>query len=187
MLRPLALLLLLSAEDADKRLAAGEVLVSDEEVKGSEVPRVTLRAVIEAPPEKVWAIVDDCGNYQKTMPHIAASKQLERDAGYVICTVTASLPFPLPNLTSTTRGAITVEPGVRWSREWTFVGGDYNMHSGGWVLTPYKGDPRRTLVDYHLHVDPKVHVPQTFITTGQRRSLPEMIVRLREQTVGKSP
>jgi ribosome-associated toxin RatA of RatAB toxin-antitoxin module len=181
----LALLFALLADDLDKRLEAGEVVVATEEVKDSNVPRIKLTAVIEAPPEKVWAIVDDCGNYEKTMPHIASSKQLERDAGTVTCRVTTALPFPLSNLTSETQGFITVEPGVRYARTWKFLKGDYNHHSGGWVLTPYKGDPKRTLVEYQLHVDPKMHVPQIFITQGQKGALPDMIKKLREQTVGK--
>jgi ribosome-associated toxin RatA of RatAB toxin-antitoxin module len=187
MLRLCLVLTLLADDDVDKRLAGGEVLVSTEAVAGSEVPKLRLKAVIDAPPEKVWAIVDDCGNYEKTMPHIAASKELarDRDAGTVTCRVTAALPFPLSNLTSETMGIITVEPGVRWSRTWKFLRGDYNTNTGGWVLTPYKGDPKRTYVEYQIHTDPKMHVPQVFITSAQKSSFPDLIKRLREETVGK--
>jgi hypothetical protein len=187
MRRALVILALLADDgaDVDKRLAAGEVIVSTEAVAGSEVPRVSLQAVIDAPPEKVWAIIDDCGNYAKTMPHIAASKQLARDAGWVQCRITASMPFPLSDLTSETLGIIEVEPGVRYARNWKLLSGDYHSNTGGWVLTPYNGDPKRTYARYSLHADPKMHVPQVFITRAQKSSLPAMIENLRKQVVNK--
>jgi ribosome-associated toxin RatA of RatAB toxin-antitoxin module len=187
MLRLIILLGLVADDDVDKRLAAGEVFVSTEAVPGSEVPRVRMKAVIDAPPEKVWAIIDDCGNYEKTMPHISASKELarDRDAGTVVCRTTASLPFPLPNLTGETMGKVVVEPGVRYSRTWTFLRGDYNTNTGGWVLTPFKGDPKRTYAEYQLHTDPKIHIPQTFITSATKKNFPGIIERLREETVAK--
>jgi lysophospholipase L1-like esterase len=55
----------------------------------------------------------------------------------------------------------------------------------GATLTPYKGDPKRTLVQYQLHIDPKVHLPDSLISSGQRKSLPDLFARLREQTVAK--
>jgi hypothetical protein len=187
MLRLIILLSLVADDDVDKRLAAGEVFVSTEAVPGSEVPRIKMKAVIDAPPEQVWAIIDDCGNYEKTMPNIAASKELarDRDAGTVVCRTTASLPFPLPNLTGETMGTISVEPGVRYSRSWRFLRGDYNTNTGGWVLTPFKGDPKRTYAEYQLHTDPKIHIPQTFIISATKSKFPGIIHRLREETVGK--
>ena len=91
----------------------------------------------------------------------------------------------MPNLISETLAKLTVEPGVRWERRWNLIKGDYRKNSGAWVLTPYKGDPNRTLGRYELHIDPKIHVPDAFITSGQKKSLPDLFARLREQTVVK--
>jgi ribosome-associated toxin RatA of RatAB toxin-antitoxin module len=182
----LCLLTLLAADDdTDKRLEAGEVIITSEKVEGSSLPRVTALGVIEAPPEKVWALVEDCENYEKTMVRIADATELERDGGTVVCRVTADLPWPVPNLTSETRAVHTVEPGVKWERRWTMIKGDYRLNNGGWTLTPYKGDPKRTLAQYQLHIDPKIHVPDSFIASGQRKSLPDLFEKLRSQTVTK--
>lgn len=184
----LCVLSLLAAEDdTDKKLEAGEVIISNEKVEGYDLPRVSAIGVIEAPPEKVWAIVEDCENYEKTMVRIADAKLLERDGGTVICRVTADLPWPVPDLTSETRAVHTVEPGVRWERKWTMIKGDYRANTGSWTLTPYKGDPKRTLARYQLHIDPKIHVPDSFITSGQRKSLPDLFEKLRKQTVVPPP
>ena len=177
--------LLAAEDDTDKRLEAGEVIITNEKVDGSSLPRVTATGVIDAAPEKVWALIEDCEQYEKTMVRIADAKLLERDGGTFVCRVTADLPWPVPNLTSETRAVHTVEPGVRWERKWTMIKGDYHANSGSWTLTPFKGDSKRTLARYQLHVDPKIHVPDAFITTGQRKSLPDLFAKLRDQTVAK--
>ena len=181
----LALALTLGADDLNKRLDEGEIIVTTEAVAGSKVPRANIQAVIEAAPEKVWAIIDDCGNYSKTMPRIVASKQMMRDADHVECEVTADLPFPLSDLTGRTRATMTVEPGVKWTRSWTLVSGDYTQNTGSWQITPFKGDPKRTMIVYWLQVEPKISLPQFVITGGQKSALPGVIQRLREQTQGK--
>lgn len=182
------MLFLLAADDdadIDKRLEAGEVIITTEKVEGSDLPRAIAVGVIEAPPAKVWALIEDCSKYAKTMVRIEKAELLERDGGTMVCRVTADLPFPLPNLTGETRAVHTVEPGVRYERRWTLVKGDYRANTGAWVITPWKGDPKRTHARYELHVDPKIHVPDSFITSGQKKSLPDLFAKLREQTVGK--
>jgi ribosome-associated toxin RatA of RatAB toxin-antitoxin module len=181
----LALLLLVGADDSAKHLEAGEVLITSEAVEGSGMPRVKVDAIIEAPPEKVWAVIEDCGTYEKTMPRIKSSKVLERDGGTMVCRVTASAPFPVGDLTAETRAVLTVEPGVRYERRWSLIAGDYTTNTGGWLLTPYQGDPKRTRVHYEIHVEPKVHLPDAILSSGQRRSLGDLFARLRELTVSR--
>lgn len=166
-------------------LDAGEILVTSEAVAGRDMPRARVEAVIEAPPEKVWEIIQSCGNYSKTMPRIAASKELSRDGGVTVCEVTVDMPFPLSNLTSRTEAVMTVQPGVRWERRWKLLSGDYHVNEGAWVLTPWRGDSKRTHARYELLADPKIHVPQAIINSAQTKSLPKTIERLREQTVVK--
>ncbi len=183
----LLLVTLLAAEDdTAKRLEAGEVIITNEKLEGSSVPRVTAVGVIEAPPEKVWAIIEDCANYSKNMVRIGASKLIERDGGTFICEVTADLPWPVPDLTSRTRAVHTIEPGVLWQRKWSMISGDYHKNEGSWTLTPYKGEPGRTKAQYQIHVEPKIHVPDSFIASGQRKSLPDLFEKLRGLTVTKS-
>ncbi|MBL8954482.1 MAG: hypothetical protein JNK82_27130 [Myxococcaceae bacterium] len=182
---PLLILTLLAAEadDTEKRLAAGEVIITSDKVEGSDMPRVTAVGVIDAPPEKVWAIVEDCANYSKNMVRIGESKLISREGNTFTCEVTADLPWPVPDLTSQTRAVHTIEPGVRWQRKWSMIKGDYNRNDGSWVLTPYKGDPNRTLGQYQLHVEPKIHVPDSLVASGQRKSLPDLFNKLRSLTV----
>ena len=187
---PLLLLTLLAADDAadtEKRLAAGEVIITTDKIEGSDMARVTAVAVIDAPPEKVWAIVEDCANYSKNMVRIGESKLISREGNTFVCEVTADLPWPVPDLTSQTRAVHDIEPGVRWQRKWTLLKGDYTRNDGSWTLTHYKGDPNRTLGQYQLHIEPKIHVPDSLIARGQKKSLPDLFEKLRSLTVPAKP
>ncbi|MBK7858709.1 MAG: SRPBCC family protein [Archangiaceae bacterium] len=167
------------------RLEAGEVVITTEPVAGSELPRAIAEGVIDAPPEKVWAMIEDCGTYPKNMPRIKTVTVLERDAGTQVCRTTADAPFPIGDLTSETRAVMTVEPGVRWERKWSFLKGDYTANSGSWVLTPYQGDGKRTDARYQIHVEPKLHVPNALVTSAQKSGLKDLFARLRERAVSR--
>jgi ribosome-associated toxin RatA of RatAB toxin-antitoxin module len=170
----------LAEEDGDRaRLDRGEVILGTEQVAGSAVPFATARAVLNAPPPKVWRIVENCSAYTRNLPRIAASSEEKREDDWVLCRVTIATPFPMKNLTSLTRAVHRLEPG-RWSREWTLVEGDYEVHEGRWILTPFGGDPSRTLVEYRIRVKPTTLVPQPIARMAQTRGLPELFAKLRE-------
>ena len=175
------------AEEGDAaRLAEGDILVTTDPVKDSDVPLVTVRAVVDAPPENLWAIIQDCGNYAKAMPRIQASKELLREGNrehfFAECLVTATMPFPLPNLTSHTRVEHTIEPGKKWLRTFKLVEGDYLVNEGSWTLVPYGADGKRTFVTYRLHAQPKLPLPQGLVSRGQQRALSDIMKKLRELT-----
>ncbi len=175
-----------SDEGDEARLAKGDILVATDAVEGSDVPLVTVRAVIDAPPANVWAIIQDCGNYAKTMPRITASKELSREGTgehfFVDCQVTASMPFPLPSLTSHTRVEHTIEPGKKWLRRFTLIDGDYLVNDGEWTLLPYGADGTRTFFTYRLHARPKLPLPQSLVSRRQEGVLADIVKKLRELT-----
>lgn len=164
----------------EARLDKGEIIVATEAVKGSDIPRIIVKGVVEAPPEKVWKIIEDCQNYDKTMPRIESSKRVSVKGQEVTCRVEIDLPFPLSNLTATTLG-IHTEQTDRFSRKWSLVEGDYKFNSGSWVLTWFKGNPNRTMVVYTVHAEPKNVVPDWVREKAQKSSMPGVIERLREE------
>ncbi|MEN9799752.1 MAG: hypothetical protein RL653_3449 [Pseudomonadota bacterium] len=177
--------LALAEPSHEDRLHAGEIFVTSEKVAGTDMPLSQLEGVVEAPPEAVWAIVSACGNYAKHFQRILASEELTREGNVVTCKVTTDMPFPLSDLTSINRAVHTVEPGKRWKREWKLVEGDYEFNQGSWELTPFRGDPKRTLARYRLHAQPKVGLPQGIIRAAQGGNLPNVMNRLRELTKGR--
>lgn len=170
-----------SAQDM-KAVERGEIDVRTRAVKGSEAPQAIVTAIIDAPPEAVWAYVSDCARYHKTFERIKRSKLLEQKGNEYVCEVEVELPFPFDNLVGVTRAVHTVEPGKQWRRAWTLVRGDYNVNTGSWELKPYGADGKKTLAIYTVHADPKNSVPDWVRNKAQKSSLPDMMKRLRALT-----
>lgn len=161
-------------------LDAGEILVTSEPVKGSDVPRMNVTAVVDAPPAKVYEVVTNCDRFPERLPRILAAEFVSKSASGARCKVTVDVPFPLSNLTAITQDKRKAGPDV-WYRKWTLVEGDYERMDGSFVLQPFRGDENRTLVKYTIHAVPKTAVPDFLREKAQRSSLPDMIERIRKE------
>ncbi|MEY3014850.1 MAG: hypothetical protein RIT45_3585 [Pseudomonadota bacterium] len=166
--------------DEKARLEAGEVIIRAYAVKGSELPRTKLRAVINAPMEKVWAVIERCNDYKRTMVRVIESKELSRKGNVVTCRVKVDMPWPIDDLAATTRAVHTAVPGKSYSRVWSLVDGDYKANEGGWKLTPWGDKPGRTYVEYEVYAVPKIAVPVWIQKKAARSALTDLIERLRK-------
>ena len=164
------------------RLARGEVLVGTEPVAGSSSPRIVVRAVFDVPPAAVWKHIEDSSRYAEFMPRVKAAQELSRDGDNIRTRLTVDMPFPLKNLTATTRAKHTVEPGVRYVREWVLEEGDYVVNEGNWTLVPFDGDPNRALAVYRVHVVPKMPIPSVIQSAVQEKAMPKLIEALRARS-----
>lgn len=176
------LTLILGASPAfadNEKLADGEVIVETTDVSGSDIPRMTVTGVIDAPPTEVWKIVSDCANYSETMPRIKESRQVSRSGSTVICETTVGLPFPLSDLRSTTTGIHTEGP-VEWRRQWSMIEGNYRFNEGYWSLKTFNGDDNRTLAVYSVHAAPEGSVPGWMRRRAQESAMPDVIEAVRK-------
>lgn len=169
------------AERTKARLDKGEIIVRTAKVKGSDYPEVIVTAVVETAPERLWAIIEKCDDYEKTMPRVKEATELSRKGNKVVCKVTIEMPFPLSNITNTTQATHTVVPGKKYRRAWKLLEGDMKDVRGSWTLIPFE-DPNRTLVVYRTHAEPAVAIPAAIQKAAQKKSLPNMIKKLRELT-----
>ena len=158
--------------------------VSQQKFPESDIPFNVVEGVVDAPPAEVWAVVSDCGKYAKTMPRIVKSTELsragdEKSLWTVKCQVTAHLPFPFSDLTGITLATHKVEAGVKYSREWTLVSGDYDVNHGSWTLVGIE-EGKKTLVTYKIRVKPKINLPSSWITSAGKSTIKDVILRMRE-------
>ena len=163
----------------EARLRRGEVVVETEPIRGEKFSKIRVLATIEAPPERVWAVIDDSAHYDKVLPRVKRSVEVSREGDVVHTRQTIEMPFPLKDLTSLTRAVHTVEPGKRYRREWTLVEGDYKRNAGSWTLVPVEDNDQRTLVRYELDVVPKIRIPQRVQHAAQERAMPGLIEAIR--------
>ena len=165
-------------------LERGDVIKRVEPVKGAAVPRVRAYIVIDTPPQKMFALIDQCDDYAKIMPRMTYSKELARQSNRVTCQVKIKLPYFLGTLESITKGVHTIGP-PSWGRAWTFVSGNYKRNVGRWHLTRYKGNPDKTLVEYVLHGVPDLPIPNVLLRQANGAAIPGMLRTFRKRLTGK--
>ena len=170
-------------EATRERLDRGEVIIKPRDVRGSDFPLVVAMAVVDAPPSKVWRLVDDCENYAVTLPTVSLSEEIRRTKRRVRCKVTIKLPL-LPDLTSVTDATQTVVRDKRYIQSWRLVNGDYHKNTGTWTLVPFDDEGQRTLVVYEVHVEPKMRISRGIQSAAMRKTLPRMFESIRNLTDG---
>lgn len=151
-------------------------------VKGSDMPRITAKAVLSQPPEKVWGVISDCSKYKGRMPRVAAAKLVKKEGNKHTCEVTVEVPFPFSNLTAVTE-AVHEESADGMSRRWKLVRGDYKKNEGSWEIKPLEGG-KKSQVTYTLHVEPNTALPSSILEAAQKKAIPDLFVRL-EKEAGK--
>ncbi len=161
-------------------LSKGKISVRTVAVKGSDAPRAIVTGVVNAPPEKVWKVLENCNNYKKTFGRLISSKLLKQSGDQYICKVVVDMPFPLGDLSGVTRATHKVEPGKEWSRKWTLIRGDYTRNDGSWVVRPFGDAGTRSWVQYQVHAEPNIPIPGWIRNEAQKSTLPDMSKKLRK-------
>lgn len=167
------------AKDWAKAFDKGEILVY-QKVAGSSDPAIVLKGVIEAAPEKVWALISNCNQYKQNLLRIKDAATLPKRNGKVVCRITVDMPWPYSDITSVTE-AVHVTGPPAWSRSWTLLSGAYHYNTGSWTLTRWRGDKNRTLVVYRVHAKPKAWVPGWIRRKAQSSTLPKLLRHLRKR------
>lgn len=162
------------------RLGRGEVIIEPRPEPGSDLPRVTILAVIEAPSERVWRLIDDVNNYHRNLAGVKRARELSRDGERVMVEATIGVPFPLKDLTSTSESLHQDLGDGRYRRSWKMVKGDYKANSGSWDIVPFEGDRNRTLIVYQVFAVPKIPIPKKLQQMAQKKAGPKMVEQLRK-------
>ena len=161
-------------------LNKGNISVKTYKVKGSDTPKVIVKAVVDSPPSKVWKVVSDCARYTKTMNRISESKLISKSGSTYICEVEIDLPFPLSNLRAKTRATHTVTP-QKMTRSWNLIKGDFKVNTGSWVVEPFNESGTRSVVTYTVHAEPTTSVPDWVKKKARDSSMPKLIKRVRKE------
>jgi ribosome-associated toxin RatA of RatAB toxin-antitoxin module len=171
-----------AGEELDARIGQGEVVVEASRVEGYGQPALRTFAVIDAPPEAVFALVDDCAGYVGVMPRVATSAETAREGDTSTCSWVVDMPFPMGDLSTEVAVTRTLTPG-RWRREFKQTRGDFLRNEGQWTLTPFRGDGARTRVDYRLFVAMDTVLPDAFVKRGQHGAMKDLLANLRARLV----
>lgn len=163
-----------------QRLDGGEVVIKVREIPGSPMPHVKAVGVIDAAPELVWSLIEDCNHWKTNLTRIEKAETVWRRGEDVRCRVTVDMPFPVDDLTAVTDAKHRVGKGT-FQRKWWLVEGDYRVNAGSWTITSFQGRADRALVVYEVHAEPRMSVPDFIVKAAQNQSIPRLFEKLRQR------
>jgi hypothetical protein len=167
--------------EADRaRLEAGEVLVRDLQSSDPDGIGVLVIGVVEAPADRLWALMADCEQQDEFMPRITHAEVRDRAEDAHTCDLVVDVPFPLEDLRTATRHRVRRLPDGGYQRWWRLEPGDWSYHtnSGSWTVHP-RPDGRTSLLVNRMDLLPKTIVPRWVLRDAHARQAPETYEAIR--------
>ncbi|AKU90454.1 START domain-containing protein [Vulgatibacter incomptus] len=196
-LLPIALIALapFAAHAADEwRMVSdsGGLKVSTRDVAGS-VPEMRVEGRIDAPPERVLAVLADVDAYSETMPHTEESRMVKREGNTIWMYSVVDPPLAsrrdyCVKITLSEKGdgilATTWIPDNEVAPPQKSGTVRVKVNDGGWTLVP-ADDGRATYAVYRLHVDPGGNLPKWIVNKANRTSVPDAFKAVRKAATSK--
>lgn len=140
--------------------------------------RIRAAALIDAPPERIWAILSDCESAPEYLDNVQSCELVETlDGGQAqIFRQRAKLRWFMPSFEHEFR--LDYEPYGRMRV--TRVSGPFEQLDGVWWLLPES--PGRTRVVYRLDVEPGPLIPNFLLSRPLRRDVLNAMRAVRERS-----
>ncbi len=144
---------------------------------------VLLVGVIEAPPDRVWAVMADCEEQDEFIPRVGYAAVRDREGDSHTCDLVIDMPLPMSDLRTATRHHVRRLPDGGYQRRWDLLPGDwdYLRNSGSWTVHPYQ-DGRSLLVG-RMDLLPKSMLPAWLLQAAQVRQAPETFAAIRKRVL----
>lgn len=158
-------------------VAAGEILVVAERSDRPLTVDVKIAAVVDAPPEAIFAVLKACEIAPEYVPNVVRCTKLEElDDGRADLFVQEIKPiFFLPTFEHVFRLDYTPYTRIDVHR----VSGPIALMEGSWWLVPQ--DNGRILLVYELALDPGMPIPRFLVRATLKRDLPKVMAAVRER------
>lgn len=161
------------------RLSRGEVVVSAGPA-GRSHRTVQAAILLDAPAERIWEVMVDCGGAPEFVPGLRECRVMEQGDGWEVLQHRVRISSLLPQVTYRFRATYRRPERIDFVR----ISGDLDAMEGSWTLLPV--DEARTVVRYSVYLDPGFLAPQWLVRQALRRDLPELLRALRRR-VASSP
>lgn len=172
-----------------KKLEAGGQIVQVTSEGGN---RGEVVGVVNAPTAQVWRLLMNYDDYRRWFPDQKESKTVSRQNGISILQGVVDLPWPFTNRSFQIRDTnvtTTVNGETHYHNGWTYVPNSGNVHdtTGFFYVSPFKGDPNRSLVRIVIKADFGIPVPDFVLAWGSRRMFPRIIEAIRRASPTPKP
>ncbi len=170
--------------DLDK----GTILVQLTVVPDSPVKRASAVALVEAPPEEIFAVLMDYDNYPEFMPYCRKVKLQKKKDDELWVRFELDFPWPIGDryyvlhLTNR-REEESGSPVI--INSWTYEpdSGNINDTYGSWEIVGY--GENRSFVRYTVFTDPAGHIPTWAKNMASEVAVPKVINGLRKRVAEK--
>jgi ribosome-associated toxin RatA of RatAB toxin-antitoxin module len=165
-----------------EKVRTGGMESSSHAFPGTSVQWGRAVAIVDAPIDKVLAVVQDYGRYTEFMPKFEASRVLSQRGGSALLYAQVSVM----------KGAATIwaelkikprDVGATRVIEAKMMKGNVDVLQAVWEITPF--DDGRTLVAFQIIVDPDLPLPSSLINSENAKTARMTIRALRERVTGK--
>jgi hypothetical protein len=167
-------------EDA---IVSGEVLIKLTDFPGSAAKEGCVLGYIPAPPDAVMAVLRRAAEYDQYMPRVVKSEATSGADGAILNTQELDLPWPIGDRHFTVRLIEERSKDGGYSFKFDYVKGSGNVEDtrGHWSIEPWRDGSR---VAYVLWTDPGGVIPMWAVNRASRRTLPQVVVALRDRVRG---
>ena len=170
----------------EQAILDGEVLIKLTDFPGSAAKEGCVVGYIAAAPEKVMTILREAGKYEEYMPRVLRSDVEPGENGVVLNRQELDLPWPIGDRHFIVRLVEKKSKEGVYRFDFDYVKGSGNVDDtrGHWLIEPWKDGSR---VTYALWCDPGGVIPKWAVNRATRRTLPLVIVALRDRVLDRPP
>ncbi|OGH98351.1 MAG: hypothetical protein A2104_10125 [Candidatus Melainabacteria bacterium GWF2_32_7] len=158
------------------KLKKGEVLSKSlsKELKGN-LKGAEAKIFIQAPPEKVWQVVNDQESLPKYVSRFKKIKIIENKPNSQKVQVAIKFCPILPMFNYT----ILFDTSEKYKRvKFNKIEGAFKKLYGAYELEPYQNG---TILHYKIYLDPGFYIPEFVRTNGVSKDLPEILESIRSR------
>jgi len=167
-------------------LRAGQAVHRHSREDGGRV--AGLSAVVAlAPSDAVWRHILDFDSYASFLPYVTSSRTVAREDGEGGPRVLVGLELTTLRIVTRYRMEHHPHPEAGWCT-WTLVpesGNPLRGATGAWQVTPFEGDPQRTLLVYRAEVTMGWWIPDFLQVRAADRGLPALVDMVRRRAEGR--
>jgi ribosome-associated toxin RatA of RatAB toxin-antitoxin module len=167
----------LSAEQLSQ-LEQGDILVAVDKADGPARGTVEATILIDAPAQRIWKVMIDCGEIPTFVPGVQACKVLDSGENWEVIRHDVKWIWLFPRLSYVFKARYQPNRQIHFTR----IGGDLREMRGSWQLTPIKRS-NSTLVRYRVYLDPGFLIPQWLVRNALKSDLPAVLVALRTKVL----
>lgn len=161
---------------AEKTLAAGKpwVVVSP----SGDAAAIHGAIDIDAPPQKVWAVLIDCAQARKVIANLTVCRVLQKGPNWDVREQVSQGNMFVPTIRNVVRADYTPYSRITFRR----TGGDLKAMQGEWRLEPRGAGTR---VIYVNRVSAEIKLPAEVVRAGMKTDCGKVLVNLRKAVTGK--